>query len=122
MAWKLIKAEPMEATMDDSGVYVVINRIVTDEVHETYKGKRTYVEQIVRVRADLMGTGTNADLVGDVPIVSFIGKANDVRKHLIRFIKTYSGLPSLAKLSWEHASYIGYELHRAETDPNYVQD
>lgn len=108
--WKLVHTTPIECTMDDSGVYTVINRIEESDTHKGYIGKR------LSVRCDIMSTKD------DEPLISFQGSANDVRKHVIRWIKTYSGLPSLAKLSWEHASYIGWELHRAETDPNYVQD
>ena len=109
MTWQLVEVSDVDCTMDDSGVYVVVNRVVRKETHKQYSGER------VLVRADLM-------TVNNAPIMSFIGSANNVRKHLIRFIKVYSGIPSMAMLSWEHASYIGYELHRAETDPNYVQD
>ena len=119
--WKLVHTTPIECTMDDSGVYTVINRIEEPDTHKGYIGKR------VSVRCDIMlsrqcpkmdGTVVNRD----EPLISFQGSANDVRKYVIRWIKTYSGLPTLAQLSWEHASYIGWELHRAETDPNYIQD
>ncbi len=94
--------------MDDSGVYVVINRVVDTVTHKQYAGER------VRVRADLM-------TAKDEPIVSFIGTANAVRKHLIHFLAEYLNLRWTA-FSREHASYIGCELLRAETDPQYVQD
>ena len=116
MAWELKEVSDVDCTLDNSGVYVVVNRVVRIKTHKEYSGER------VLVRADLMATGQNFGQNRDEPIMSFIGSANNVRKHLIRFIKVYSGIPSIAMLSWEHASYIGYELHRAESDPNYVQD
>lgn len=113
MAWQLIEATDVECTMDDSGVYVVIHRQVEGMVHKGYSG------QIVRVRADLIGTTGMGTSEPNWPVVSFIGKANNVRKRLIAYIRTNF---CADQLSMEHASYIGWELHRAETDPNYVQD
>lgn len=107
-AWRLIEVNDVEFTPDDSGVYVIINRVCTQQIHKEYAG------EIVRVRADLMQSGTHE------PIVSFIGKADNVRKHLIRFLQEHFG--GLNHPSMEHASYIGWELHRAEVDPNYVQE
>lgn len=107
MQWELKQADNIEATLDDSGVYVFIHRVVE---HTAHKG---YVGDIVRVRADLMATD------GDSPIVSFIGSANNVRKHLIGYLWHHT---HRYPISTEHASYIGYELLRAETDPRYVQD
>lgn len=104
MTWELKPVKDIDATLDESGVYVVINRIVTTDTHKQYAGER------VVVRADLMTSAGE-------PIVSFIGKANAVRKHLIRFNE---GL--MPAMSLEHASYIGHELLRAELDPRYVQD
>ena len=68
---------------------------------------------IHRVRADLMDCN-------DEPITSFIGTANAVRKAVIRFLTGAGPIGYL--ISAEHASYIGYELLRAETDPKFVQD
>lgn len=110
MTWELHKVEDIDATMDDSGVYVVINRV---------QGVRTFkdiVADVVQVRANLMGRGLNSS---DYPIVSFIGEANAVRKHLIGFLAVHR---CEYPISAEHASYIGYELLRAETTPHYVQD
>lgn len=110
MTWELRDVDDVEATLDDSGVHVVIHRIVRTEKHKQYSGER------VSVRADL-----NTD-AGE-PIVSFQGSANAVRKHLIRFIfDRYMEHPPLQWISWEHASYIGYELLRAEVTPDYMQD
>ncbi len=107
MPWELKRVMDVEATMDDSGVYVVINR------HLEKQGREASAPWIVHVRADLM--------TGQTPIMSFIGSANAVRKHLIAFLtgRTDGRAWNISK---EHASYIGYELLRAETDPNYVQD
>lgn len=118
MQWELREVNDIDCTMDDSGVYVVIHRVVKTETHKEYSGEK------VLVRADLMADSTSrSDLPTDKPIMSWIGTANAVRKHLIAFLHVFRGphhtnhYPSL-----EHASYIGYELHRAETDPHYIQD
>ena len=103
MTWELREAKHVEAAPDDSGVYAVINRVAVKTTHKEYSG------EVIRVRLDLM---TSA---GD-PIMSWIGSANNVRKHAIAYID------GRYLSSREHASYIGYELLRAETDPNYVQD
>ncbi len=107
MIWELKEVDDVECTMDDSGVHVVIHRIVRTEKHKQYAGER------VSVRADL-----NTD-AGE-PIVSFQGSANAVRKHLLAFIVEYCN--DLDPISLEHASYIGFELLRAEVTPDYVQD
>ena len=98
--WKLIEAMPIEATLDDSGVHVVIHRIANRIVT---------CEGLACVRADLMDS--------DEPIVSFIGPAENVRKHLMKYIRE-----STYFISCEHASYIGAELYRASIDPAYCQD
>ena len=100
MQWELHQVSDMECTMDDSGVYVTIHRSVITNT----------------VRADLWQT---VDGGSDTPLVSFQGKANAVRKHLVRWMDES---PDILPFSYEHASYIGYELHRAETTENYVQD
>ncbi len=106
MTWTLVEASDTECLMDDSGVYVTIHRIETTETHKEYSGQR------VTVRCDLMASG-------DEPVKSWIGSANAVRKAVIRFLAdVWWGDP----ISAEHASYIGYELMRAETTENYVQD
>ncbi len=67
----------------------------------------------------------------DEPLQSFQGKANAVRKDVIRWLmheyaKLYLPDPDNASdtfcITREHASYIGYELLRAEMTENYVQD
>ena len=106
--WKLIELaaqdEP-DCTIDDSGVYVVINRVAVKATH------KEYAEEIVRVRADIMLRD------GDEPMVSFIGSANHVRKAIAAWLSEREFV-----LSIEHASYIGYELLRAELTPGFVQD
>jgi len=107
MVWKLLEVDEMDCTMDDCGFYVVINRVAER------RADGDYIAEFVKVRADLM-TKRNK------PIVSFIGTANAVRKHLIKYIA--DRYRSLGVLSMEHASYIGYELCRAEKTPGYIQD
>lgn len=106
MVWELIEAKDRECTIDESGLYAIINRSVKTETHKEYSGTR------ILVRADLMDEQ-------DEPIRSWQGTANNVRKHLIAYIAEHYGY---AAISSEHASYIGYELMRAEMDSNYVQD
>lgn len=106
MTWELKHVVDVECTMDDSGLYTVIHRVIRPDLHKEYAGER------IEVRADLM-TAENQ------PLMSWQGTANNVRKHLIAYIHSIFGF---CQISMEHASYIGYELHRAETDENYVQD
>ncbi len=114
MEWELRHVEDVEAIMDDSGVYVIIHRVETTETHKGYSGIR------VTVRADLMNSNAEARNM-EAPIMSFSGSANAVRKALLRFIdKQFKGWGTM--FSHEHASYIGYELLRAELTPNYQQD
>lgn len=107
--WELKAVEDIDCTMDDSGVYVIISRVVKKMVHKGIAG------EVVQVRADLMTSDGE-------PIISFIGKANNVRKHLIKYLVNYDYHRPGTWISSEHASYIGYELHRAESESNYVQD
>lgn len=107
MSWQLIEVEEMECTLDDCGYYVIINRL---EEHREFKDRAA---TIILVRADLM-TADNE------PVVSFVGEANAVRKHLMKYLMDRHA--SLGYPSPEHASYIGYELLRAENTPHYVQD
>lgn len=120
MTWQLHHVEEMECTLDDCGYHVVINRI---EKQRVFKDRAA---TLVTVRADLMGreyidsSGPSDRPMRPVPIVSFQGSANAVRKYLIRYIT--DRFASLGYPSPEHASYIGYELLRAELTPHYVQD
>jgi hypothetical protein len=92
MNWELIGCGETEWIQDDSGHYVWINRRISNEV-----------------RLDLM-------TVADEPVVSFIGKADNVRKRAMQWCTAHN-----IRLSMEHAAYIGYELCKAELDENYVQ-
>jgi len=103
MAWEIEHVQDVECELDDSGVYVIVHRIAKESVHKGIPGV------VVSVRADLMRSRDNE------PIRSWQGSANNVRKHLIRFVRAIG-------ISREHASYIGYELLRAELTPDYVQD
>ena len=108
MTWELRKVEEIECTIDNSGVYTDINRIPAKWIPETGG-------YLIHVRLDLMQTSNSK------PIMSWQGTANNVRKGVIKYLTDgKSRMP--CPISREHASYIGYELHRAETDPNYVQD
>jgi len=107
MDWELIEVGPMEmeCTIDKSGVYTIVNRVVRTETHKEYAGMR------VLVRVDIMGT------VDDSPMISFIGGAENVRKHVMAWLDTH-----ILGVTVEHASYIGAEIHRASVEANYVQD
>ncbi len=115
MDWKLNQSEETEYTPDNSGVYTIINKVT--EVEYT-KGVRTVSKS---VRCDIMRESDNE------PLQSFVGSANAVRKDAIRWISNYACprvLPNdkeVNHISTEHASYIGYELARAETIEDYVQ-
>ena len=110
MIWELRKVDDVDCQLDDSGVHVVINRVVEHRVDGDYAA------DFVKVRADLMSAEGE-------PIASFIGSANAVRKHLIRFMEEYpSKTANRRKISTEHASYIGYELLRAELTERFIQD
>jgi len=93
MVWELKQIKHTEWLQDKSGYYTLINWIDKNNV-----------------RLDIM----NRD---DMPVVSFQGKANDVRKHIMQHID------SRWSLSLEHASYIGAELTKAAILKNkYIQD
>ncbi len=91
--WKLIKVNETEWKQDTSGIFTLIS----------YCPDGT-------VRLDVMTTKYE-------PVISFQGKAEDVRKVAVRW------LPSgYSWISLEHASYIGSELARAELlKTEYVQ-
>jgi len=87
--WTLVKVPELSWIQDNSTLYGVI-----------------YAMPGSLVRVDIMST------LDDVPMRSYVGKANDVRKAIAR------DWP----ISAEHASYIGYELARAELQGSaYVQ-
>ena len=104
--WELEKVTEQECTLDDSGVYTVINR-----------GGRDNGKKVV-IRVDVMQTED------DRPLRSFVGDGNDVRKCVIAWLNSPELLNTTSKgrISTEHASYIGYEIARAMSDENYIQD
>lgn len=101
--WKLIQSVDRECTIDNSGVYTIINR--------THFGPANFEK--LGVRCDIMTTD------GDKPLVSFIGLPNAVRKDVARWLHEHRA--TISSISTEHAGYIGYELMRAYTHPGFVQ-
>ena len=92
--WKLIKVQQTDWIQDDSGYYTLINWIGDNNVRLDWMDK------------------------DDMPVVSFQGKADDVRKYAARF-----GAGFGAEFSHEHVAYIGAELARCELlKTDYVQD
>jgi uncharacterized protein (DUF1684 family) len=99
--WQLIKVQHTDWIQDDSGYYTLINWIDDNNI-----------------RLDWM----NAD---DMPVISFQGKASDVRKHATRWMVLTQHLEhkEVYEFSHEHAAYIGAELARCELlGKNYIQD
>ena len=90
--WQLITCTPIEWEQDDSGMYTLITK--------TKAG----------VRLDVMYTD-------DQPCISFEGRAEDVRKAAMRYADEHCW-----NMSAEHTAYIGWELHRAEVEDDYIQD
>lgn len=94
--WKLQNAGDTEFRPDTSGIYCLINWLVDQDA----------------VRLDIMSKA-------DEPLQSFVGDADNVRKHAMRWIHEKSPI----QISLEHAAYIGSELEKADTMRiNYVQD
>jgi hypothetical protein len=93
MNWEQIQCNETEWIQDDSGHYALITRRNNGDI-----------------RLDLMTTD-------DQPVMCFIGKAENVRKRSMQWMEAHN-----IGLSMEHAAYIGYELCRAESDENYVQE
>ncbi|KKN14039.1 hypothetical protein LCGC14_1000350 [marine sediment metagenome] len=92
--WELIKVDETEWQQDKSGIFTYIS----------YCPDGT-------VRLDVM-----AD-TGLKPVISFQGKAGDVRKVAVRWLGFHT-----VRFSVEHASYIGSELSRAELlETEYIQ-
>lgn len=97
MEWQLIKVDKTEWKQDESGYYTLINWIDANTV-----------------RLDIMDKN-------DMPVVSFQGEADDVRKYMMQHFG-YLG-KNWPLFSYEHAAYIGAELARAELlKSDYVQD
>lgn len=104
--------DDIECTLDDSGIYTVINRVVPKVF--TGQHDKGYIGQAISVRVDIMGCED------DYPVMSFVGKAENVRKTVLRFL-TCRHNGRTWTISGEHASYIGSEIARAELDEHYVQ-
>ncbi len=123
MDWKLETVEPRECTLDDSGVYTVIYRVIKTENHKEYEGTRVCIRVDVLQQREVPGAPDDSM---DEPIRSFVGNGNDVRKAVIEFLQHYQTVETMTPdnkfISLEHASYIGYEIARAEADENYIQD
>lgn len=109
MTWELKEVTPKECMMDDSGLYCVVNRVVKTVVHKEHSG------EIVAVRVDIMDTEAQE------PLMSFVGNANDVRKHVIDYLM-HQHVDTKFPITREHASYIGYEIARAAAEPDFIQD
>ncbi len=108
MEWELKEVEHVDCTLDDSGIYTVINRTSKTE------WSRGYSHTTVKIRVDILTTADNT------PLISFIGDGNDVRKAVMKWLELgFRQRPD--SISTEHASYIGYEISRAMSDVNYVQ-
>ncbi len=70
-----------------------------------------WMESTDVVRIDLISNGC-------VPVVSFQGEADNVRKHTMQWLAKY-----VPEFGLDHAAYIGAELERADTERiDYVQD
>lgn len=107
LGWRLNRVDDMEWTQDRSGVHVCIHWVIKTN----------------RVRLDVM---READAE---PLQSFAGKANNVRKHAIRWLSDNVGVAarimglSRCGISLQHASHIGAELARCDAERiDYVQD
>lgn len=111
MTWELVEVTTEPAwVQDNSGVYTMIHRVVEKDVHKGIAGERVFV------RVDLMSK------TGTVPIRSWIGRPDAVRKAMMQYVDRISSQPAAHSwLSAEHASYIGAEITRAGLDPHYAQ-
>lgn len=104
--WQLNRVDDVDWTQDRSGVYAYIY----------------WATDIESVRLDIM-RAADAE-----PLQSFVGKADNVRKHAIRWLSDNVGVArirgqSRCGISLEHASYIGAELARCDAErTDYVQD
>lgn len=95
MNWQLIQVSKTDWIQDDSGYYTLINWIDDNNV-----------------RLDVMDKD-------DIPVVSFQGQADDVRKRIMQDLDWWNP----QNLSCEHAAYIGAELARCALLRNeYIQN
>ena len=120
MTWELIdlkNSKEIGCTMDNSGIYTVINRI-----DETVHCKGHSMGKVF-IRVDVMTTN-------DEPLRSFVGDGNNVRKNAMNWLWDKYSCDSepnedggfTGDITIEHASYIGFEISRAMLDKHYKQD
>ena len=110
MTWQLIKVKQTDWEQDESGYYTLINYIKED----CRKCNKACIDG--HVRLDIMDRD-------DMPVVSFQGKASDVRKTATQWIDSRISQKTSLRISCEHASYIGAELARCELlGSDYIQD
>ena len=106
--WRLMEVTGETAcTMDASGFYVHIHRqacVLRSIADNAPCGK----ELVIRV--DVFTTT-------DEPVISFVGPGNAVRKQVAQWF-----MSNAPDMSYEHASYIGYEIARAMAYEHYEQD
>lgn len=99
--WQLNYVNDVEYAIDDCGIYVLIY----------------WQCQTNTVRLDIMSDNHE-------PRQSFVGSADNVRKHAMRWLEENIGAGNYEYgISLEHAAYIGSELEKADTmKADYVQD
>lgn len=107
--WQLEKVSDIAWTQDDSGVYVYINWIWLE------------CKDCKRICADCINDVVRLDIMhvkDDMPVKSFVGAADNVRKAVLNWLQD-----NKIAISLEHAGYIGAEIERADTERiDYVQD
>ena len=99
--WRLVDVPDMAWIEDTCGVYAIINWILPADI----------------VRLDILSSDY-AESKFNMPIISFQGTTDNVRKHTMDWLAKYVPTFDLA-----HAAYIGAELERADTERiDFVQD
>ncbi len=102
--WELHKVKDVPTIIDETTtLYTVIHRNSVTETHKQYTGKRDLV------RVDVMDSDNE-------PVISFQGTGDDVRRAVLQWWELEGH-----SITADHAGYIGYEIHRAMVDPDYVQ-
>ncbi len=97
--WELIKVNETEWKQDKSEIFTLIACCPDGTI-----------------RLDVMTTKYE-------PVISFQGKAENVRKVAVRWLDSRISQKTSDRISCEHSSYIGSELARAELlKDEYVQD
>ncbi len=93
--WRIVDVPDTAWREDPCGITCIINWILPQDV----------------VRLDVLSPEC-------VPIVSFQGSTDNVRKHTMQWLALY-----VPDFTLDHAAYIGAELERADTERiDYVQD